>query len=119
MKIVILALSILLVGCATKIESKPKYDQCGKASWYTLDGNRTASGQIMNSSLMTAAHKTLPFGTNIKVTNQKNGKSVVVRINDRGPFIKGRILDLSKASAKHIGMVRSGTGRVCYSIIRG
>ncbi len=71
----------------------------------------------MNPSLLTAAHKSLRFGTKLKVTNAKNGKSVVVRINDRGPFIRGRVLDLSKAAAQNIGMIRSGHGKVCYEII--
>lgn len=71
----------------------------------------------MNPSLMTAAHKSLSFGTKVKVTNQRNGKSVVVRINDRGPFIRGRVLDLSKAAAQNIGMVSSGHAKVCYEII--
>ena len=71
----------------------------------------------MNPSLLTAAHKSLRFGTKLKVTNAKNGKSVVVRINDRGPFIRGRVLDLSKAAAQNIGMVRSGHGKVCYEIL--
>ncbi|MBC7311259.1 MAG: septal ring lytic transglycosylase RlpA family protein, partial [Rhizobium sp.] len=61
--------------------------------------------------------KSLRFGTKLKVTNAKNGKSVVVRINDRGPFIRGRVLDLSKAAAQNIGMIRSGHGKVCYEII--
>jgi len=67
--------------------------------------------------MMTAAHKTLGFGTKLKVTNRRNGKTVVVRINDRGPFIRGRVLDLSKAAAQNIGMVSSGTAKVCYEII--
>jgi rare lipoprotein A len=71
----------------------------------------------MNPSNLTAAHKSLRFGTKLKVTNAKNGKSVVVRINDRGPFIRGRVLDLSKAAAQNIGMIRSGHGKVCYEII--
>lgn len=71
----------------------------------------------MNPSHLTAAHKSLRFGTKLKVTNAKNGKSVVVRINDRGPFIRGRVLDLSKAAAQNIGMIRSGHGKVCYEII--
>lgn len=71
----------------------------------------------MNPSHLTAAHKSLRFGTKLKVTNAKNGKSVVVRINDRGPFIRGRVLDLSKAAAQNIGMIRSGHGKVCYKII--
>ncbi len=72
---------------------------------------------MMNASLMTAAHKSLPFGTKLKVTNKNNGKSVVVRINDRGPFIKGRIIDLSKAAAGKIGMIRSGHAPVCITRI--
>lgn len=86
--------------------------QCGSASWYALY-SKTASGERMNPNAMTAAHRTLKFGTKVLVTNQKNGKSVVVRINDRGPFIKGRIIDLSKAAAKQIGIIRSGHGKVC------
>jgi rare lipoprotein A len=71
----------------------------------------------MNPSLMTAAHRTLPFGTKVMVTNKRNGKSVIVRINDRGPFIRGRVLDVSKAAAKNIGMISSGTAQVCYQIV--
>lgn len=93
--------------------------QCGKASWYGpgFHGRATASGERFNQSSMTAAHKTLPFGTRLKVTNKRNGKSVVVRINDRGPFIRGRVLDLSKGAAHQIGMVRSGSAPVCISKI--
>ncbi len=89
---------------------------CGHASWYALT-SMTASGERMNPAKLTAAHRTLPFGTKVKVTNKRNGKSVVVRINDRGPFIKGRVIDVSKAAARTIGMVRSGTANVCYQII--
>lgn len=71
----------------------------------------------MNPNQLTAAHKYLPFGTHVKVTNRRNGKSVVVRINDRGPFIKGRVLDLSKAAAANLGMVAAGTGSVCYELM--
>lgn len=89
---------------------------CGGASWYAL-GSKTASGERMNAAKMTAAHKSLRFGTKLKVTNKRNGKSVVVRINDRGPFIRGRVLDLSKAAAQNIGMISSGTASVCYEVI--
>lgn len=89
---------------------------CGGASWYALT-SKTASGERMNPSNLTAAHRSLRFGTKVKVVNNRNGKAVVVRINDRGPFIKGRVLDLSKAAAQHIGMVSSGTAKVCYEII--
>jgi rare lipoprotein A len=64
---------------------------------------------------LTAAHRTLPFGTRLKVTNKKNGKSVVVRINDRGPFVKGRVLDLSKAAANELGFIRSGHTSICMA----
>jgi len=71
----------------------------------------------MNPSTLTAAHRSMPFGTRIKVTNRHNGRSVVVRINDRGPFIRGRVLDLSKAAAQNIGMIQSGAAKVCYEVI--
>lgn len=71
----------------------------------------------MNPSTLTAAHRSLPFGTKVKVTNKRNGRSVIVRINDRGPFIRGRVLDVSKAAAADIGMVSSGTAQVCYQVV--
>jgi rare lipoprotein A len=67
----------------------------------------------MNPSAMTAAHRSLPFGSKIKVTNQRNGKSVVVRVNDRGPFISGRVIDLSKAAAAELGFIRAGHTKIC------
>ncbi len=67
----------------------------------------------MNPSAMTAAHRSLPFGTKVRVTNKHNGKSVVVRINDRGPFIRGRVIDLSKAAAGRIGMISRGHASIC------
>jgi rare lipoprotein A len=84
---------------------------CGGASWYALR-SRTASGEMMNPSAMTAAHKTLPLGSRVKVTNLNNGKAVVVRINDRGPFIKGRLIDLSRGAAQRLGFVGAGHTRV-------
>ncbi len=93
-----------------------KDNSCGKASWYALH-SKTASGERMNPLLLTAAHKKLSFGTKIRVSNTHNGKSVVVRVNDRGPFVRGRILDLSKGAAKEIGLIGSGVGNVCYSIV--
>lgn len=89
---------------------------CGGASWYALT-SKTASGERMNAAKLTAAHRSLKFGTRVKVTNKRNGKSVVVRINDRGPFIRGRVLDLSKAAAHEVDMVRSGTANICYEVI--
>lgn len=82
----------------------------GKASYYgkKWNGRKTASGEVFNTDSLTCAHKTLPFGTMLKVTNQKNGKSVIVRVTDRGPYIEGRIIDLSLAAATKIDMVHSG-----------
>lgn len=88
------------------------FAQCGGASWYALT-SKTASGERMNPAAMTAAHRSLPFGTKVKVTNQRNGKAVTVRINDRGPFIKGRVIDLSKAAAHELGFVKSGHTPIC------
>jgi rare lipoprotein A len=92
----------------------PASAQCGRASWYALT-SRTASGERMNPSALTAAHRSLPFGTKVKVTNKRNGKAVVVRINDRGPFVKGRVIDVSKAAASQLGFVGSGHTAVCMA----
>ncbi|WP_246658840.1 septal ring lytic transglycosylase RlpA family protein [Mesorhizobium sp. J18] len=86
--------------------------QCGGASWYALT-SMTASGERMNPAALTAAHRSLPFGTKVKVTNRRNGKTVVVRINDRGPFVKGRVIDLSKAAAMKLGFIRAGHTKIC------
>ncbi|MBD3392374.1 MAG: septal ring lytic transglycosylase RlpA family protein [Chitinivibrionales bacterium] len=92
----------------------------GVASYYGpgFHGKKTANGERFNMYRMTAAHKTLPFGTRVRVTNLDNGKSVIVRINDRGPYKKGRIIDLSKGAAKKIGMIGTGTARVRLQILR-
>ena len=90
---------------------------CGVASWYALAGQKTANGERMNPNAMTAAHRSLRFGTKLKVTNPRNGRSVVVRINDRGPFTGGRVLDLSKAAASKLGYIRKGRTKVCFSRI--
>jgi rare lipoprotein A len=79
-------------------------EQSGIASIYSTEsGNKTASGQRLNPQALTAAHRTLPFGTRVRVTNKKNGQSVVVTINDRGPFIRGRVIDLTPAGARALG----------------
>lgn len=85
-----------------------------KASWYGpgFHGQKTANGEVYNQNSFTAAHKSLKFGTLLKITNIKNNKSVVVRINDRGPYIAGRDLDLSKAAALELGMVRRGVAKM-------
>lgn len=85
--------------------------QSGQASYY-CKGQKTASGQRFNPNALTAAHRSYPFGSRVKVTNRRNGKSVVVVINDRGPFVKGRIIDLSCGAAKQIGMMSSGVAPV-------
>ncbi len=86
----------------------------GEASYYAqmLIGRRTANGEILGEYDFTAAHRTLPFGTLLRITNVKNGKSTVVRINDRGPYNKTRIIDLNRSAAKCVGMMRSGTAQV-------
>jgi rare lipoprotein A len=90
------------------------FEQRGSASWYGSDfhGRRTASGERFDMNALTAAHRTLPLASYVRVTNIKNQKSVIVRINDRGPFHRGRIIDLSKAAAKALGMQHAGTTRV-------
>jgi rare lipoprotein A len=88
--------------------------QGGTASWYGSDfhGKETSSGEAYNMHAMTAAHKTLPLGVYVKVQNRKNGREIVVRVNDRGPFIDGRIIDLSYSAARDLGVVKSGTAPV-------
>lgn len=90
------------------------FTQKGIASWYgpTFHGKKTANGEIYNMHDMTAAHKTLPIGTMVSVHNLKNDREIVVRINDRGPFVRGRIIDLSNAAAQKIGMIADGTAPV-------
>jgi rare lipoprotein A len=90
------------------------FRQRGMASWYGRDfhGKKTSNGEIYNMYAMTAAHKTLPLGTYVRVYNLENNRSVVVRINDRGPFVRGRVIDLSYTAAKDIGIVGPGTARV-------
>lgn len=92
----------------------PKVSQNGKASFYSnsFNGKKTASGEKFRNSKKTAAHRTIPFGTKVKVTNLSNGKTVKVKINDRGPHVSGRIIDLSKKAAKKIDMVDKGVVNV-------
>ena len=95
------------------------YYQSGQATWYgaALHGHYTASGEPFNMYDLTAAHKTLPFGTRVKVTNLNNGLSVVVRITDRGPFAPGRVIDLSMAAAQQLNMISSGVAAVNLEIV--
>jgi len=110
MRTVLLALCVL-----TCLESAA---QAQVATYYGKEfaGRRTASGERFNPGAMTAAHRTLPFGTRVQVTNSSNGRSVIVRINDRGPFVKGRSIDLSSAAARAIGM--GSTANVQIKVIR-
>jgi len=95
------------------------FKQKGVASYYAdrFHGRKTASGQRYNKQELTAAHKTLPLGTKVRVTNVRNGESVDVEITDRGPYIKGRVIDLSKAAARELGMVGAGLAQVRLEII--
>jgi rare lipoprotein A len=95
------------------------FEQQGLASWYggKFQGRQTASGECFDTNEFTAAHKTLPFGTIVKVTSLENGKSTVVRINDRGPFVPGRIIDLSRAAAAAIGLTGKGVAKVRIRVL--
>lgn len=93
----------------------PALAQCGTASWYH-EGSRTANGERYKPDGVTAAHRSLPFGTRVKVTHKRTGRSVVVRINDRGPFIRGRVIDLSRGAKRVIGM--GGLAPVCLTVLK-
>ena len=101
------------------VSAKAKFASSGVASYYGpgFHGRRTANGETFNMHAMTAAHRTLPFGTLIKVTNLSNRKSTNVRVNDRGPYVGNRVIDLSVAAAKEIGSTHSGTARVNLEVI--
>jgi rare lipoprotein A len=93
--------------------------ETGIASYYhdSLHGNRTASGQIYDKGKMSAAHKSLPLGSRVRVTDTRTGKSIVVRVNDRGPFIEGRIIDLSRRAAQKLGIIRRGITPVKVEVL--
>lgn len=107
----VMAMTGLLTACAQTASA-----QCGGASWYALNST-TASGERMDPSAMTAAHRSLPFGTKVQVENSRTGKAVIVRINDRGPFVRGRIVDVSKAAASKLGFLRDGHVDVCLTML--
>ena len=117
MKWLWLAIAIALAACGgsrqpekKRVAVAPSNTQSGKASWYggRHHGGPTASGERFNKNAMTAAHRSFPMGTRVRVTNLKNGRSVIVRINDRGPYGKGRIIDLSEAAAAKLDMIEAG-----------
>ncbi|MFN3403552.1 MAG: septal ring lytic transglycosylase RlpA family protein [Cytophagaceae bacterium] len=107
-------LTLLLLIYSGLLFSQQNFTQIGTASFYAnkFHGRKTASGEKYSKNAFTAAHNTLPFNSYVKVTNLSNQKSVIVRINDRGPFVKSRIIDLSYVAAKEIGIISSGTGKV-------
>ena len=110
----LLALFSMLAGCASGLIDPNGYDETGTASYYGAKhhGNKTASGEPFNQNTLTAAHRRLPFGTQVKVTNLNNNRFVVVRVNDRGPHTRGRLIDVSRKAAEQLGMLGSGTARV-------
>ncbi len=121
-----LGLAMALAACAhhppsaSALRPAPGWVQTGIASWYgpKFHGRLTASGERFDMHALTAAHRMLPLGSLVRVVNLDNGRSVVVRINDRGPFAKGRIIDLSYAAAQKLGMIRQGTARVRLELIQ-
>ncbi|GJE60365.1 septal ring lytic transglycosylase RlpA family protein [Methylobacterium trifolii] len=108
------AATVLATAASLSAASLPAAAQSGGASWYG-SGHRTASGERFNPNGMTAAHRSLPFGTRVRVENKRTGRAVVVRINDRGPFVRGRIIDLSRGSARALGM--GGTSYVSLQVL--
>ncbi|MEK0084012.1 septal ring lytic transglycosylase RlpA family protein [Benzoatithermus flavus] len=118
----ILSLTALLAATAAGIghaAARPEtgqaaFAQVGVASWYGpgFHGRRTASGEPFDQDDLTAAHRDLPLGSEVTVTNLENGRSIVVQINDRGPYVKGRVIDLSKAAARRLGIIEEGVAKV-------
>ena len=113
-KLIVAAAVMSAVIIASTDITSASGNQCGVASWYAQPG-RTASGERMNPKAMTAAHRSLPFGTEVKVTDVHSGRTIHVRINDRGPFVRGRIIDLSRAAARRLGL--DGIGKVCIAAL--
>lgn len=116
---IILLVGLFAFGGAGLYSGSTWLSGSGKASWYgeKFHGKKTASGDKYNMHEFTAAHKTLPFGTKVKITNHRTGKSVVVEINDRGPFVKSRQFDLSKAAFKEIGDINRGIMSIDYEVV--
>ena len=120
----LLGLLALTLGCATKggaYKGEPRYTERGLASWYGrgFHGKQAANGEIYDMHELTAAHRTLPFDTVVQVRNRDNGKRVEVRITDRGPFVKGRIIDLSKEAARQLDMLGPGVAPVEIRVLAG
>jgi peptidoglycan lytic transglycosylase len=121
----ILLLIVLLAGCGGNSVRNSEFSsrsvQKGLASYYhdSLHGNTTANGEIYDRQALSAAHKTLPFGTEVLVTNLANGRSLRLRINDRGPFVRGRIIDVSRRAAERLDFVREGVVEVRVEVVGG
>lgn len=114
--------AILAVSACSRLPApRSEAGEVGVASWYgnEFHGRPTSSGEVFDQNDLTAAHRTLPFGTHVMVTNLANDRSVVVRINDRGPFVRGRIIDLSYAAARVLGLIGPGTGLVRLEVLGG
>ena len=121
-KIVTFLTLLVTLLFTTNVMAKTKVNQHstrGEASYYACfhHGKKTASGERFNMHSLTAAHRTLPLGSKIKVTNLNNGKEVVVRVNDRGPYARGRVLDVSLGAAKKLDMIKTGTAKVSIQIL--
>jgi rare lipoprotein A len=120
-KILTLTVVAFLISLPMSASAKVKegHTQKGVASYYhdSLHGRKTASGEIYNKKIRSAAHKSLPLGTKVRVSKLGSGKSIVVRINDRGPFVKGRIIDLSRRAAKDLGIIKSGVAKVEVEVL--
>jgi rare lipoprotein A len=146
-KLLIFSLALFIASCSSKVQQNPpsakyekvsygkpyvirgikyypmknvsEFEQTGYASWYGTEehGSPTATGEIYNMYANTAAHKTLPLGSMVHVKNLENGRETVVRINDRGPFVKGRIIDLSYSGAKKMGIVEKGLAKVKITLL--
>jgi rare lipoprotein A len=114
------ALGLFASGMAHEALGGPGFRETGEASWYapSLDGKPTASGEPYDPAALTAAHPELRFGSEVEVTNLRNGRTVVVAINDRGPFTGGRILDVSEAAARRLGVLQAGVTRVRIGLAR-
>jgi rare lipoprotein A len=111
---------LLLVGVDAQARVSPGHTQDGVASYYhdRFHGRKTASGAAYNKNALSAAHKSLPLGTEVRVTDARSGKSVIVKINDRGPYAKGRVIDLSRAAAREIGLTKKGLAKVKVEVLK-
>lgn len=107
-----------LVALALSTSPAMAFRQCGKASWYAGPGAKTASGEPLRVNGNTAAHRSLPFGSRVRVTNRANGRSIIVRINDRGPFIANRVIDVTRGAAQRLGFINSGVTSVCITRVK-